>query len=125
MAISVEGSSYLSFFLYCTCICIYFRINNKNSSLFFSESEESKKQKGIVARVARSSAFCGKCPHFFAFRKFFDTFSINRFHETIRQERMFFGKSMTIIMQSLQNHWKEIDMEALLRRSRKNSTYQP
>ena len=60
-----------------------------------------------------------------AFREFFDRLSINRFQETIRKERIFFGKSMTIAMQSLQNHWKEIEMESVLRRSRKDSTYQP
>ena len=64
-------------------------------------------------------------PLFSAFREFFDALSINRFQETIRKKRIFLGKSMTITMQSLQNHWKEIDMENFLRRSRKDSTYQP
>ena len=62
-------------------------------------------------------------PLFSAFREFFDALSINRFQETIRKKRIFLGKSMTITMQSLQNHWKEIDMEIFLRRSRKDSTY--
>ena len=64
-------------------------------------------------------------PLFSAFREFFDALSINRFQETIRKKRIFLGKSMTITMQSLQNHWTEIDMENFLRRSRKDSTYQP
>ena len=64
-------------------------------------------------------------PLFSAFREFFDALSINRFQETIRKKRIFLGKSMTITMQSPQNHWKEIDMENFLRRSRKDSTYQP
>ena len=64
-------------------------------------------------------------PLFSAFREFFYALSINRFQETIRKKRIFLGKSMTITMQSLQNHWKEIDMENFLRRSRKDSTYQP
>ena len=64
-------------------------------------------------------------PLFPAFREFFDALSINRFQETIRKKRIFLGKRMTITMQSLQNHWKEIDMENILRRSREDSTYQP
>ena len=63
-------------------------------------------------------------PLFSAFREFFDTLSINHFQETICKERIFFGKSMTITIQSLQNHSKEIDMEKILRRSRKHQTYQ-
>ena len=41
-------------------------------------------------------------------QEFFYALSINRFQETIRKKRIFLGKSMTITMQSLQNHWKEI-----------------
>ena len=77
---------------------------------------------------AENFRFSALFPRFFrcsAFREFFDALSINRFQETIRKKRIFLGKSMTITMQSLQNHWTEIDMENFLRRSRKDSTYQP
>ena len=58
-------------------------------------------------------------PLFSAFWKMFDTFSINRFQETIRNEKIFVSKSMTLTMQSLQNHGKEINVEIFLRRSKK------
>ena len=98
----------------------------------------SKQERQVNTRVARSSAFSGKFPLFGSFSAFFPQFRffplfenflihvrLIVFKKQFAKKESFFGKSMTITMQSLQNHWKEIDMENFLRRSRKDSTYQP
>ena len=64
-------------------------------------------------------------PHFSAFWKFFDTFSINRFQETIRNERIFFSKSMTLLCKVCKTMEKRSKWRFFYVEAKKDSTYQP
>ena len=94
-------------------LALYFSMlfDNYSTGMIITES----------SRVARSSAFCRKLP---LFEKVLIHFQLTVFNKQFAKKESFFGKSTTITMQSLQNHWKEIEMEHFLRRSRKDSTYQ-